>query len=99
MGSVMTAASFSWISDRVFKIFPRWRINRRKGGVGGALVGPDTGQARAQGWPLLARVWPPYGPPSTLLLSPSLLRRNKVLGFCPVQFREYFLYNFSETQN
>src|SRR4051794_6347156 len=24
--------------------------------------------------------------------------KNKMLGFCPVQFQEYFMYNFSRTQ-
>src|SRR4051812_29503811 len=34
----------------------------RKGGVGGNLVGPDTSQARAQGWPRRPCVWPPRVP-------------------------------------
>ena len=63
-----------------------------------AWRGPDKAQARAQGWPRLALVWPPGWLPSAPLLTPASLRKNKILGFYPVQFREYLLYNFSEIQ-
>ena len=90
--------ALSSISSRVSRVFPRRRIYGRRGGVDGALVGPDTGQARAQVWPRLGVVWPPPGSAASSLLAPASLRRNKVLDFCPVQFQEYFLYNFSEIQ-
>ena len=61
-------------------------------------MGPDRGQARAQGWPRLTLVWPRGWLPSVPLLAPASLRKNKTQGFCPVQFREYLLYNFSEIQ-
>ena len=57
---------------------------------------PDTGQARALGWPRLGLVWPRGLLPLAPLLAPASLRRNKTLGFCPMQFREYFMCNFSE---
>ena len=35
-----------------------------------------------------------------LILGPLLRHgKNRNIGFCHVQFREYFLYNFSETKN
>src|SRR4051794_21875901 len=48
--------------------------------------------------PRLGGVWPPGSPPSGVLPAHSLLRDFKVLVICPMQFREYFLYNFSEIQ-
>ena len=61
-------------------------------------MGPDIGQAPAQGWPCLALVWPRGWLPLVPPLALGSLRKNKTLGFCPVQFREYLLYNFSEIQ-
>jgi hypothetical protein len=43
-------------------------------------------------------VWPPHGPPPSLLWTPSLVGENRNFRLCFVQFQEYFLYNFSETQ-
>ena len=56
-----------------------------------ARRGPRAGRA----WALSGHL---AGSPAAPLLAPSSLRRNKTLGFCPVQFREYLLYNFSEIQ-
>jgi hypothetical protein len=42
--------------------------------------------------------WLPPGPPSSLLWTTSSFQVNRNFGFCFVQFREYFLCNFSETQ-
>src|SRR4051812_47931447 len=80
------------------KGFPKRGIYGRRGGVGGALVGPDATQARAWVWPRLCGVWPPGSLPSGLLLAQSSLHDLMVLAICPMQFREYFLYNFSEIQ-
>jgi hypothetical protein len=52
----------------------------------------DQGVARA------ALVRPPPGPSPSLLWTPSSCQVNMNFGFRFVQFREYFLYNFSETQ-
>ena len=61
-------------------------------------MGPNTGQAWARVRPRLGLVWPPDWLPSVRLLAPASLRKNKTLGFCPLQFREYLLYNFSKIQ-
>jgi hypothetical protein len=37
-------------------------------------------------------------PPPSLLWTPSRVRKNRNFSFCFVQFREYFMCNFSETQ-
>ena len=61
-------------------------------------MGPDVGQAQARPWPRLALVWPASWSSAAPLLAPSSFRINIMYGVCPVQFREYFLYNFSEIQ-
>jgi hypothetical protein len=38
------------------------------------------------------------GPPPVLFRSSGSFGKNKTSGFCFVQFREYFLCSFSETQ-
>jgi hypothetical protein len=43
-------------------------------------------------------VWLPPGPPPSLLWTPSRVGKNRNFGLRFVQFREYFLCNFSETQ-
>jgi hypothetical protein len=40
----------------------------------------------------------PLPPPPSLLWTPSCVGKNRNFGFCFVQFWEYFLCNFSETQ-
>ena len=61
--------------------------------------GAHTMPRRGQGGPRLRVVWLPPGSASCLLRTPSSLRKNKIFGFCFVQFREYFLCSFSETKN
>ena len=39
--------NFSWISERVLRVFPRRRINRRTGEAGRHPGGPHHAQARA----------------------------------------------------
>jgi hypothetical protein len=43
-------------------------------------------------------LWLPSGSPPSLLWTLSLVRKNRNFGFCFVQFREYFLCNFSKTK-
>jgi hypothetical protein len=85
-------------SDRSFRFFPSRGIYRRKGGV-----------RRWTRWshPRVARPGPGLHHPRVRLASappPSHLRtlrcfgKNSRFGFCFVQFREYFLCSFSETQ-
>jgi hypothetical protein len=65
---------------------------------GGGPGGPTTwrhgqGLARATLW-----CGRPLAPPSSQLWTPSLIGKNRNFGFCFVQFWEYFLCSFSETQ-
>src|SRR4051812_13340898 len=52
-------------------VFPKQRLNRRRGGVGGTLVGPDATQAWARVWPCLGGVWPPGRPPQVSFWLPE----------------------------
>jgi hypothetical protein len=86
-------------SDPSFRFFPSRGIYRRKGSV-----------RRWANWPHHVVVRPgarprhpivslaPSRPPSHLRSSRSF-GKNRRFGFCFVQFREYFLCSFSETQN
>ena len=62
--------------------------------------GPHTTPRRGPGW---ARAWARCGCLGACLrLSLGLLLlhgKNRNFGFCPVQFREYFLCRISETKN
>jgi hypothetical protein len=44
------------------------------------------------------RVWLAPSPPPSHLRTSSRVVKNRRFGFCFVQFREYFLCSFSETQ-
>jgi hypothetical protein len=57
---------------------------------------PPGGAARAGPHHPIVRLAP--GPPSSLLWTPSRVEKNRNFGYCFVQFREYFLCSFSETQ-
>ena len=84
---------------RVFRVFPRNGINRRKGGAGGSLGVPHLVQARPEVGPRLDMVWPPV---ARLRLSFGLLGvsgENRDFCLRGIQFREYFQNNFSETKN
>jgi hypothetical protein len=98
--SSMAAAlrNFSWIDADSFRVFALEAIYRQKGDVKGHLGGPHhtvvrPGGTRATPWcgRLLALLRPCFG----LRLR---VGKNKRFGFRFVPFREYFLYNFSETQ-
>jgi hypothetical protein len=81
-----------WKIDRVLRVFSSRRIYRRKGDVRRWARWPHHLVARARGRLRHPMVRLPSGPP------PSRVGKNRNFGFCFVQFREYFLCNFSETQ-
>jgi hypothetical protein len=60
--------------------------------------GPHHLVARPGGGPRHPMVRPPPGSPPSLLWTPSSCKVNRNFGFPFVQFQEYFLCNFSETQ-
>jgi hypothetical protein len=87
-----------WKSDWVFRFFPSGVLYRRRGGVRSGPGAHTTGQrgrgaGRTPWW--CGRPVAPFR-----LLFGSLEASVNILtsGFCFVQFQEYFLYNFSETQ-
>jgi hypothetical protein len=81
-----------------FRFFPSRGIYRRKGGVQRWTRGAHPLVAWARAWPRRPRVWPGPGPPPSHLRTLSRVLKNRRFGFCFVQFREYFLCSFSETQ-
>jgi hypothetical protein len=85
-------------SVRVLSIFPSEGIYGRKGDVKGWTRGPHHLVARPGGGPHHPMVRPPSGPALSLLWTSSSFQVNRNFGFCFVQFREYFLCNFSKTQ-
>jgi hypothetical protein len=82
-------------SSRVFHREASYRrrgvVRRRPGAPHNRWVWPGPGPC-----PLI--VWPASGPSLALVRSSSFIRKNKTSGTCFVQFREYFLCSFSETQ-
>jgi hypothetical protein len=88
----------SWKSNRSFRVFPMKGIYRWKGDVRGWTRGPHHLVAWPGGGPCHPMVWLPPGPPPSLLWTPSSCQVNRNFGFHFVQFREYFLCNFSKTQ-
>jgi hypothetical protein len=88
----------SWKSVRAFRVFPTKGIYRRKGDVRGWTRRPHHLVAWTGGGPRHPMVRLPLGPSPSLLWTPSSCQVNRNFGFCFVQFREYFLCNFSKTQ-
>jgi hypothetical protein len=88
----------SWKSVRPVRVFPTKGIYRRKGDIRGWTRGPHHLVARLGGGSCHPMVRPPPGPAPSLLWTPSSFQVNRNFGSCFVQFREYFLCNFSETQ-
>jgi hypothetical protein len=62
-----------------------------RGEVRGRLRGPHNGAAWPGGRPRHHQVWLARCSSSSPLWTPSLCQQNRNLGFCFVQFREYFL--------
>jgi hypothetical protein len=88
----------SWKINLIFRFSLSRRIYRRKGSVRRWARWPRDLVVRARGWPRHPMLWlAPCSPPS-LLWTPSRFGKNRNFGFCFVQFREYFLCSFSETQ-
>jgi hypothetical protein len=81
------------------RVFSSRRIYRRKGDVRGWTRGPPHSLARPGGGPCHGMTWLPSGLPPSLLWTPSRVGKNRNFGFCFIQFREYFLCNFSEIGN
>ena len=90
--------NFSRIVASIFRVFATERLYRRKGSLGGVLGDthhrgrPPLGRAAMWGGAPLAPLWSLFG-----ALEPSV--KYKIVGFCFVQFREYFLCKISETKN
>jgi hypothetical protein len=87
-----------WKIDRVFRFFSLGGLDRRRGSVRGG-PGGLTHRGRGQGL-VHAPSWSGW-PLAQLRLLFGVLEASFniwMFGFCFVQFREYFLCNFSETQ-
>jgi hypothetical protein len=87
-----------WKSVCPLRVFPTKGIYRRKGNVRGWTTGPHHLVARTGGGLRHPMVRPRLGLALSPLWTPSSLQVNRNFGFRFVQFREYFLCNFSETQ-
>jgi hypothetical protein len=87
-----------WKSVLSLRIFLTKEIYRQKGDVTGWTRGPHYLVAWLGGVPRHPMVRLPPGCSPSLLWTPSSCQVNRNFGFCFVQFREYFLCNFSETQ-
>jgi hypothetical protein len=76
-------------------------FSRRRLFIGGGLMSEGSQGPHTIGWRALgvtrATRWC-GGPPLALLRTPSRVGKNRNFGFCFVQFREYFLCSFFETQ-
>jgi hypothetical protein len=88
----------SWMDFLEDRIFATKGIYRRKGDVRERTRGPHHLVAQPGGGPRHPMVRPPPGPSPSLLWTPSSCQVNRNFGFRFVQFWEYFLCNFSETQ-
>jgi hypothetical protein len=88
----------SWKSVLPLRVFATKGIYRRKGDVRGWTRGPHHLVARPGGGPCHPMVRLPPGCSPSLLWTSSSCQVNRSFGFHFIQFREYFLCNFSETQ-
>jgi hypothetical protein len=87
-----------WKRDPSLRFFPSRGLYRRRGSIRRwtrrshhRWAWPGAGPR-----PLVVRLAP--GPPPSHLRSSRSFSKNRRFGLCFVQFREYFLCNFSETQ-
>jgi hypothetical protein len=85
-------------SDPSLRFFPSRGLYRRRGSVRRWTRRSHHrwAQLGAGPRPLVVRLAP--GPPPSHLRSSRSFGKNRRFGFCFVQFQEYFLCNFSETQ-
>jgi hypothetical protein len=88
----------SWKSVSSLSVFSMKGIYRRKGNVRRWTRGPHHLVAQPGGGPRHPMVRLPPGCSPSLLWTPSSCQVNMNFGFRFVQFREYFLCNFCETQ-
>jgi hypothetical protein len=79
--------------------FSPWRLYIGGGAMSEGTRGAHTRWWHGQGWTRATR-WcgPPPGPPLSLLSTLSHVGENRNFGLCFVQFRGYFMCNFSKTQ-
>jgi hypothetical protein len=90
------------------RVFPSRGLTRRKGDIRGwtrrshPLVAWTRRSHPLVAWPGAGpchhRVWLAPGPSPALLWTPSSCQVIMDFSFCFIQFREYFMCNFSETQ-
>jgi hypothetical protein len=100
--SSVAAAELQYYSRKnadCFRVFRREALYRRRGVVRSGPGGSHHSWARPGAGPRPLMVRLPFGPPPALFRSPSFVRENRSFGLRFVQFREYFLCSFSETQN
>src|SRR3954468_12992532 len=89
----------SWRFDRVLRVSVSGASYRRRGRLRRRSGGSNPTQAWAHPWPCLGEVWPPWHASSSPLWTSYSPRKVIDFDVCPVQFREYFFTNFSETKN
>jgi hypothetical protein len=82
-----------------FRVFHREASYRRRGVVRRRLGWSHIGWARPGAGPRPPVVWAASGPLRLSFGLQSSSGKNRSSGTCFVQFREYFLCSFSETQN
>jgi hypothetical protein len=87
-----------WKIDQVFRFF-RWGVFIGKGASSEVARGTLTHRGRGQGLGRTAQVCGALVAPLQLLFgSLEASKKNKTSETCFVQFQEYFLCSFSETQ-
>jgi hypothetical protein len=87
-----------WKRVRALRVFWMEGINRRNGDVRGCTRRSHPLVAWPSPGPRHHRVWLAPGLLPALLWTPYPCQVIRDFSFCFVQFREYFLCNFSETQ-
>jgi hypothetical protein len=87
-----------WKVDRALRVFSSRRIYRKKGNVRRWTRGPHHAPTWPRGGPRHGGCGRPLAPPPSLLWTLFHVRKNRNFSICFIQFREYFLCNFSETQ-
>jgi hypothetical protein len=97
-----TAVACSMIRGKEIRclgFFPSRGLYRRKGIIRGGTRWSHHMVARPGAGPHHPMVSLAPGPPPSHLWSSRSFGKNRRFGFCFVQFREYFMCNFSETKN
>jgi hypothetical protein len=87
-----------WKRVRAPRVFPLRGLNRRKGDVKGWTRRSHPLVARPRPGTRHHMVWLAPGSSPALLWTLSSCQVIRDFNFCFIQFREYFLCNFSETQ-